>query len=240
MSFVSAQKSRLLLGDFSLSAYTKTVDGAVEVEMNDVTVLTSTAKEFQPGRDSATFSASGLLDVDGTANGQYDQLGDWKAATSAAEPITYGREGFALGAEVWMVGAFEASLKLGATVSGLATFDLSAEPTGPPDPIGRSLHDLVAVSADEDGSSYDGTAATANGGVGHLHVTAYSGLTSAAVKVQHSTNNSVWSDLITFGSVTAITSERAAVTGTVNRYLRYSIDVTGTGSITLAVAFARR
>ncbi len=240
MSFVSSQKSRLLLGDFSLSASAKNVEGGVAVEMHDTSVLTSTAKEFVPGRDEASFSTGGLLDVDATADLQFDQLADWKAATSA-EPVTYGPNGLALGAELFMVGAYEASLKLGAQVSGMATFDLSAQPDGPPDPIGRSLHDLTAETADASGSAYDGGAATANGGVGHLHVTAFSGFSGVDVIVEDSaTGSSGWATILTFTTAAGLTSQRSAISGAVRRYLRVSWDVTGSGSITFACGFARR
>lgn len=75
-----------------------------------------------------------------------------------------------------------------------------------------------------------------------VHVTAFSGFSGVLVKVQHSPDNSAWSDLATFTNITAIGRERISVpTGTtVNRYLRASVDVTGTGSVTLLVAAAPR
>jgi len=58
--------------------------------------------------------------------------------------------------------------------------------------------------------------------------------------VQHSTDNSSWSDLCTFTAVSVVGSEILTGTGTVNRYVRYIISAfTGT-SVTFAVAFARR
>ena len=47
---------------------------------------------------------------------------------------------------------------------------------------GVSLHDLEAETADENGTSVDNAALTSNGGLGVLHVTAFSGLTTATVK----------------------------------------------------------
>lgn len=106
------------------------------------------------------------------------------------------------------------------------------------------IHELGAETGTEDGASVDETAATAFGGVAHLNITAVSGSGSITVKVQHSTNDSVWADLITFTAATAIGAERAltaAITTTVNRYVRYSISAfSGFTSVTLAVCFARR
>ena len=75
-----------------------------------------------------------------------------------------------------------------------------------------------------------------------MHVTAFSGFTTATVKIQHSTDASSWADLITFTAFTGATWERKAVANgtTVNRYVRAVTDVTGTGTTTFLVAFAPR
>jgi hypothetical protein len=112
--------------------------------------------------------------------------------------------------------------------------------------MGYVIHALGPETADGNGTAVDRGAApltpTTRGAAVAIHVTAYSGLTSAAIKVQHSPDNSVWSDLVAFTSVTAITSERKLVADgtTVNRYLRVVTDVTGTGSVTFLVAVAPR
>lgn len=105
---------------------------------------------------------------------------------------------------------------------------------------GVILHPLAARTTDTNGTTVDQSAGTTAGGAGFVQVTAYSGLTNAVIKIQHSTDDSSWSDLITFTTVTAApTSERVSVSGTVNRYVRAIVDVTGTGSVTFWVAFAR-
>ena len=86
-------------------------------------------------------------------------------------------------------------------------------------------------------TSVDQTAGSSAGAVGYLQAVSI-GSGTATVKIQSSTNNSTWSDLITFTAVTAQTSERVAVTGTVNRYVR--VITTGTFTNLVFVAgFAR-
>ena len=68
---------------------------------------------------------------------------------------------------------------------------------------------------------------------------------TVTMKIQHSTDNSTFVDLVTFTVVgsTTTTQERIVVAAgtTVNRYLRAQSTVAGTtGSITPIVAFARR
>jgi hypothetical protein len=76
-------------------------------------------------------------------------------------------------------------------------------------------------------------ASSPSGGAGYLQVGALvlGGYTNLVVKIRHSTNNSSFTDLITFTAVTAsYTAQRIAVAGTVNRYLATSHAWTGAGS----------
>lgn len=230
MTFKPGFKARILLGDFAL--YTKLSDISVPwaADMLDPTTFGDSGnKRALPGLDSSTFSCDGFIDADANAEA---------AAWTDLTPLTYGQQGLALGSPVILLNALKTSFEPGTQVAGVASFTLSGQTDGPTS-FGVSLHDLEAETGDEDGSSVDNAAASSNGGVGHLHLTAYSGLTSAVVKIQHSANNSDWTDLISFTSATGATSERKTVTGSVSRYLRYSVDATGTGSATFAVAFAR-
>lgn len=82
------------------------------------------------------------------------------------------------------------------------------------------------------------TLQTTAGAQAYLHVTAFTG-TSVDVAIQHSADNSIWANLIDFGSISAVGAQRLTTTGTVNRYLRA---ITGTGtfsSITFAVNCCR-
>lgn len=107
---------------------------------------------------------------------------------------------------------------------------------------GFVVHALGAETATGNTASIDRGAATANGGVAVLHATAYSGLTNAAIKVQHSVDNSVWTDLATFTIITAVGAQRLflAAGTTVNRYVRASLTVSGAGSVTYLVALEPR
>lgn len=240
MTTPNAQKSRIIVGDFALSGYMKDWEANSDTDMLDATVATDTAKTFLPGLDTSKLTVGGLLDMDGTAlTGHLAQLDSWKSA-QAVDPVSFGPNGLALGSELWMVGAFEAQMKTGAAVGGIASFGLEAQASGQTD-YGVSLHDLTAETADASGSSVDGTAASSNGGAGHLHVTAFSGFTGLDVIIEDSANNSTWSTILTFSTATGQTSERQAITGTVRRYVRCSWDVTGTpGSVTFSCGFARR
>lgn len=232
MSYVSAQRSRLLVGDFSYSPKLNQVSGPWEQEMLETTTLADTAKAFIAGVDTSSWALSGFLDL--------EAFTDATVWARDLQPITYAPSGLALGAETMLVNALKTKFEPGSQVAGVVSFDLEAQTDGLTD-IGLSLHDLTAETADGSAAAVDGGAATTNGGVAQIHVTDYSGLTSAAVIVEDSANGTTgWATIASFASVTALTSERVVVAGNVRRYTRCTIDVTGTGSVTYQVSLARR
>lgn len=240
MAFSSAQRARLILGDFTLSAFLTKIEPDLAIPMLDTTVLTSTSEECIPGVMSGKVAMSGLLDSDGSATGQNQQIFAQLGAT-ADDAVSYAPTGFALGNPTISLLAVEDSYAVHDDVKSAISWDMSVVADGGIE-YGISLADLAAITVDTNGTGVDNAALTSNGGAAFIHVTAFSGLTNDIVKVQHSTDNSSWADLATFTTVTAKTSQRVVVAAgtTVNRYLRAIDDVTGSGSITRAVTFARR
>ena len=74
-------------------------------------------------------------------------------------------------------------------------------------------------------ASVDNAASTSNGARAVISVESIAS-GSAVIKIQESTNDSAWSDMMTFSTVTDRTSEATSMTGTVPRYLR--VQTTGT------------
>jgi hypothetical protein len=96
---------------------------------------------------------------------------------------------------------------------------------------GVTLAPGTSLSATTNGTSVDNAASSANGAMAHLHVTATSS-GNWTLKVQDSTDDAAWSDLITFSADgSAVTAEAADVAGTVDRYVRFQATrVAGTTS----------
>ena len=109
--------------------------------------------------------------------------------------------------------------------------------------VGVSLHDLSAETAVASFTGVDEAAATALGGVGHIHVTAFSG-TNATVLIQDSVDDTDinYGTLITFASITGVGKERVELgsTAAVKRFVRARISVDNFTSMTFVVTFARR
>lgn len=240
MAFVNAQKSRLVVGQVPLSGYTRQFGVDTSSEMLDVSVLESTAKAFIPGQTMSGFSIGLILDTDTTANGLWDRLTSWKSAAPVA--VTFGPSGLAALSEVFLLGAYAAQVGMTSTASGTVDASVNGQPDGPAD-AGYSLEDFTAMTETTNGTARDLMASSANGGVAHLHVSAFSGLTSNDVTIEHSANGtSGWATVGTFTQVTGVTSQRLVIAAgtTVNRYLRVVDTIVGTGSCTRAVSFARR
>ena len=235
MAFVHGKATRVLINELAASS-----------KLNSVTLNNSRAlagemacygdegEKFIPGLRSGVMSLGGPFED----NTVYSEL-QTANGTDNGLLVTAGVNGFAVGQPVGIALSDLESHQLQSSVSDAVRWTVEA-PADEMVDLGYSLHDLTAETATGNGTAVDNTDATTNGGVGCLHVTAYSGFTNVVFKIQHSTDNSVWVDLITFTTVTAATSERSAVTGTVNRYTRVIRTVTGTGSVTFVAAFARR
>lgn len=223
----------VLVGANNLSAYLNNVDYAKTADTHDTTTFGADAKTYEPGLKDGTASLAGLFDGDPDAiDEELDAI-----LGGAAQVVTIGVEGMAAGKRARLLQALETEYNVSSPVADMVAVDASIQADGGID-AGVSLQAPSAVTGTGNGTSVDNTVATTNGGVAHLHVTAFTG-TSATIKIQHSADGNTWVDLLTFATISGATVERKAVTGTINRHLRVTRSGTIT-SITHAVAFARR
>jgi len=233
MAFVAGKGARVLLGAFDLSAYLKNAAITVQKDTLDTTVFTDSAREYIEGQKSGTATLSGLFDgADDTQDEQVQAAFASSSVTNALIALgglTIGVPGYA--GRVW-----DAQYEQGAAFDGLVTFGASLQVDGGWERA-ISLHALAAETGTGAYASVDNGAGTTAGGAGYIFVTAQSG-TAGVVKIQHSTDNSTWTDLITFSALSGTSTVRTAVTGTVNRYVRANLTTAST-SITFQVSFAR-
>ncbi len=241
MAFVHGKDAEVAMGSFAITGYLRGVEDGAEVELADVTVLGDEGHRFVPGLDTGTLSFDGVFDNTVAATGQDATVEALKQAASASV-ITVAPAGFALGNRVSSCEARLNNYAIASPVTDAVGFQAGWQTDGQVDK-GVALSALASVSATANGTGVDNGAASTNGAVGWLHVPVNTRDGSITVKVQHSTDNSVFTDLITFTVVSAstITSERVAVTGTVNRYTRVQWTVAGsTGAATMVAGVCRR
>jgi hypothetical protein len=198
---------------------------------------------FVPGLMSGTLGLRGPEQLDSTTGLQVELQASIGVDNNLL--VTCLPEGVAIGKPAFFAVVDPTDYAVDASVADAVAVTFSAQADESVE-MGYTVHALAAETADGNGTAVDRGASpltpTTRGLVAALHVTAYSGLTSAALKIQHSVDNSVWADLVAFASVTALTQQRVSVANgtTVNRYLRVVTDVTGTGSVTFLVAAAPR
>lgn len=237
MSFAPGIDSRYLVGSTRFSVFGRSVDCEVTCNQIETSSHEDRAQTYINGQKNGSASIEMMLDTDHVT--QFSLLNTWQ---STPQPITVGYSGAALSATAWLLLGNQSSVTYGTTVSDLAMANVSIQPDGPVD-WGQVVAAEAAITIDGNGAAVDGGAASSNGGVAHIHSTAFTGLTNNIITIEHSVDGATsWSTLATFATVTGIGSERVVVAPgtTVRRYLRVVDNVTGAGSHTRFVAFARR
>lgn len=239
---VHGKGTKFLLGDYAPQAYFNAGSVKMSAKADDPTQCFGATAV----RREVVGHVDGKVDLtyqyDATATSGPHALGTGLMSASTISPFTLAFDGWTAGNIVLLGGIAGDSLaedsgfgvqqgKLSAVVDdGLV--------------CGISLHDLVAET-DGNAHDYDGidetaAAISANGGMAHLHVTAFAG-TDVTFKVQHSVNNTDWTDLGTFTQLTAVGSQRLpiALGTTINRYVRAQISAGAYTSVTFVMALAR-
>lgn len=234
-TLVHSKQTRLIVNDSAFAGVTTSLGAAWSQDLAERTVLDSEGYQWGPGLWSGTAAIGGYFDADGT------ELIRSVSDIADGLLITGATAGYGLGAPVYIANGTLSGHTIDTEATGTIPFAVEVESSDGPD-WGVSLRDLTAATATANGSSVDQLAATTQGAVGVLQVTAASGTTpNLAVKLQHSVDNSVWVDLVTFTAATTTGWQRQRVTGTVNRYIRAIWTITGTTpSLTFTAALARR
>lgn len=238
MAKAHGKNSRVLFNDDHVSGDITGWSWEHRRNFAEVTTLLSTGEQWIPGQFGGRVTLRGLFDT-ASSGGSFATEADEVRATNDGMLITILPEGLTVGTNALIASGTIESRSLTSAVKDAVALEVQGQPNDGVD-WGVCLHGVNSESATGNAASVDNTTSSANGGVASMHVVAYSGTATFTVKVQHSVDNSVWADLTTFTSFTGETQERKTVTGTVNRYVRASWTVTGSGSAQFAVAFARR
>lgn len=238
MAFVHSKNGRVLINNRHLSGRITGWTVAGERSLGETTVLLDDGARFIPGLRAGAVAVNGLFDG---SSGDIDQTIQSSDGALDGLLATVLPDGFTVGKPAFITTSNLESYTVESSVSDTVSLAVEATPNDGVD-HGRVVHGHTAETTTGNSASVDDGASTGNGGVAVVHVTAVTGATpSMTVKVQHSVDDGVWVDLITFTAATAATSERKTVSGTVNRYVRETHTISGsTPDFTYAAAFARR
>jgi hypothetical protein len=249
LTAVHGKGTKIYIDEFDLSEYFQSADISSTLDTAETTGFGATAKTYIQGLADASISLAGMWSAD--TDGSDEELEALLAnATSPILSIPTGAG--VIGGGVWIAQANETSYNISTPVTDISAVaaDFQCSPNTTANltlgaAAGKQLTTggSIAYGAVGAQASVDNAAGTTAGGFALLHVptNTISGGTTTW-KVEHSTDDSTWADLLTFTAIAATTagSELVAVAGTVNRYTRASVATAGSsGSITSMVSFAR-
>lgn len=239
MAFVHGKSSVVLFNATNLSPYLNSASTTNNVETAETTAFGNNSKTYIIGLKDGTISLAGMFDGD---SGAIDPIIQAKLGVENSI-VTVLPAGGTIGNRAIIAQTDLTSYDISSPVADVVSVSAELQADGGID-TGVSLHALGAETATGTATSVDNSASSSNGGVGHLHVTANAHDDTVTIKVQHSADNSTWADLDTFTVVSAstTTSERRVVAAgtTVNRYIRASHTLAGSGSVSYQLSFARR
>lgn len=237
MAFKHGKGTRVYLNGYDLSAFFRSASLSATKEVAETTTFGDNDKEYVAGLRDATMSLEGLFD------GAVSAVDEVLKAALDAEPsrVTYFPEGDANGNRAYGMQGNVTSHETDSPLDDVVAATAEIQSNVGPESI-LVHHALGAETIDFTSTNFDGVAATTNGGVGYLHVTAYSGFTNVVVTIEDSADGATgWATILTFATITASrVTDRVAIAGTVKRHTRVLINVTGTGSIAIFVGFGRK
>jgi len=243
MPFSHGKNAILWMNGVKLSAFLREISGGPVVDIHDKSVFEQNDKTYLAGTEGSTLSMDGLFD--GVVSAIDDLLKNLLASPSG-EIFTWLPAGDGFVSRFKGMLATQTAYDVATAATEIATVHLEST-SNVGHESGQTLHPMGAETATGNDTSTDHGAATTLGGAGYLQVSAASGSASPTldVVIQHSVDNAVWVDLITFAQVALAsvpTALRAAVTtNPVNRWTRSKRTIAGTTpSFTYHVGFNRK
>lgn len=229
--------TRVYLNAYDLTGFYRKTESELTRETAESTVFNQEDKTYLPGVRDASLSLEGLFD--GAVNGIEEVL----LAAFSADPtlVCICPQGDALGNVAYGKSCLETKYAIEASKDDIVTLSNEMQSA-----VGRDRllvqHALSSEVATGQSATIDNGAASANGGVGYLHVPDIAGITNLAVVIEDSADGATgWATILSFAGVAADRGrERVAITGTVRRYTRCAWTFTGAGSAQFWVGFGRR
>jgi hypothetical protein len=238
---IHGKATGLVVGEHELTRLFRDISTASTTDVADATMFQSpgNAKEYVAGMSDGTVSAKGKFV--GSSTAAQEVLEDAQGADSG-QPLLVVYGGWTPGNRVRCASvrsiAFEVSSSIADIVSTSANFqcDGGLRP-------GVLLSGAAALSASTNGATVDGGAASPEGGTAQLHVVSNSRNAAVNVTLQHSTNGTVWVDLLEDWAALAAgesISDVALLTDEVFRYTRIVTTLAaGTGTVAVIASLTR-
>lgn len=235
MAFVAGRRAKVLIGEYDLSAYLNNVSAVRNADLADVSCFGDQDREFLKTMQGASATLSGFIDT--VAGASEPVLSSFLTGTST-RAVSIFWDADAIGSPGICGAGWEGSYEDSSPVDGVQAIAANLAFTGRVDRA-VSLHALGVETGTGAYTAVDGGAATTNGAVANLHVTAAGSSGTGTVLVQDSADNMSFLTIGTFSNFTAATSQTLEISGTIRRYVRANLS-SARNTQTFAVAFGRR
>jgi hypothetical protein len=237
-TFRHGKKTVVLLNGTDMSPFLNEATTTTSIETAETTTFADSDKTYIVGLADGTISTSGLFDASAGASDAVLR------GTLAQEDNTFTvlPEGATGGNRSVIANGQVTSYEVSSPVADVVAISAEVQADGGL-LHGVALNGLQTVAASGVTTAIDNGASTSNGALFNLHVTSNTHDGNTTIKVQHSSDNLTFADLVTFTvvSASATTGESITSTGTVNQYLRSQHTLAGaSGSVTYHVSAARR
>lgn len=218
---------RVFVNGYEISTFLNSFSLDMSINTSEVSSFLSAAKSYITGQKDATSSGEGFWDGD---TGKIDQI---LAGIKRTEAIYsyYPGGGAANGARGYGFRALRSSYNTQNTLDDAIRFSLASQVSGGEESI-LSIGGPTTKTATGSTTVLDlgATGSGSDGATIYFHATAITG--TAVVVVEDSPDNTTWSTLTTLANVSAVGAQRVEVTGTVNRYIRVTVTLDASESIT--------
>jgi len=239
MTLYDSKDTIVYMAQYDITTYTTEAGLTGSRNLHEATTFGSAGATFHPGTETPTLSWSGLYD-DGTSGSEV--IVNALKGASAESVVSYypgtdaiGKLSMASGG-AWIGEDPSVDASVGSLVAMSASINMGLVTRS------KSTGTKSTVTASTSGTSIDDAASSASGGDWVYHVfafTASGGNARWQVVLQHSANNSSWSDVSSV-NVSAVGAAKNSFTGTLNRYVRQRVVLdASSGSITFAISYNR-
>ena len=264
MAFAHGKSVQVFCDSYELSSYFNSATITQTGEPKATTTFTKDAPTFGKGLTSGSLSLEGRFeastDIDPTGTTTtFDKFVQGLVATANPSVITW--VPYTMAAGSWVKGAYarlnsyDITSPVADVVSASTSWDtghagassgLVYASSWAAESLTTGSAITPAAGATVEGTTVDSGAASTSGYLIAWHIVANGSDAVQEIKVQHSTNGSAWSDLVTIEASLAAgtlgSGITGAVSGTLNRYLRFQFSASGSytsGTITPIISVGR-
>lgn len=236
-----AKSLAFYMNGVSLGCALQSFDATAETEALDATTLCQSARTYAQGLKTGSVSASGIWDADATNADEIHDVFQLAYTNGTNNVVTATLASLAVGADAVLFNATQTSYNVevanGQLIIASADFQTQSGIN-----FGKIIFSAAVDNTTTNGASLDGGASSTGGALFQVQVN-NPDLDGGNVKLQHSTNNSTWTDVQTLNLVGSSVFEALSYEvprgTTLNRYVR-AVCTADDEEITFVAAIARR